>query len=74
MANIVLAVLYAVTVAGSAIGEWNYYILGSLTEAALLAGVVYYAWTWPRATDPVTAPAAQSRADTRVHSAPAVRG
>jgi uncharacterized protein DUF6326 len=51
MANLVLAVLYAVTVAGGAIGEWNYYILGSLTEAALLAGVAYYAWTWPKATD-----------------------
>jgi hypothetical protein len=55
MANIVLAVLYAVTVAGSAIGEWNYFVLGSLTEAALLAGVIYYAWTWPKATDAVTA-------------------
>jgi hypothetical protein len=74
MANIVVAVLYAVTVAGSAIGEWNYYILASLTEAALLAGVVYYAWTWPKATDPATAPSAQSRADARVHSAPTRRG
>ena len=49
MANIVAAAFYAVTVAGGAIGEWSYYILGSLTEVALLAGVVYYAWTWPRA-------------------------
>ena len=73
-ANIVVAVLYAITVAGSAIGEWNYYILGSITEAALLAGVVYYAWTWPKATDAATAAAAQSRAGTRVHSAPNVRG
>lgn len=62
MANIVVAVLYAVTVVGGAVGEWNYYILGSLIEAALLAGVVYYAWTWPKATDPVTAPADRSRA------------
>lgn len=75
MANIVAAVLYAVTIAGSAIGESNYYyILGSLTEAALLAGVVYYAWTWPKATDAVTAPSDQSRAGTRVHSAPTARG
>jgi hypothetical protein len=74
MANIVAAVLYAVTTAGSAIGESNYYyILGSLTEAALLAGVVYYAWTWPKATDAVTAPADQARAGTRVHSSPQVR-
>jgi hypothetical protein len=74
IANIVAAVLYAVTITGGALGEWNYYILGSLTEVALLAGVVYYAWTWPRATDAVTAPADQSRADTRAHPAPKVRG
>jgi len=63
--NIVVAVIYAVTIAGGAIGEWNYYILGSLTEAALLAGVVYYAWTWPKATDGPVAPADRSRAGTR---------
>ncbi len=73
MANIGAAVLYAVTVAGGAIGEWNYYILASLIEAALLAGVVYYAWTWPKATDAVTAPAEQALAGTRVHSSPQVR-
>ena len=73
MANIGAAVLYAVTIAGGAIGEWNYYVLASLIEAALLAGVVYYAWTWPKATDAVTAPADQSRAGTRVHSSPQVR-
>ena len=68
-ANIVVAVLYAVTIAGGTIGESNYYyILGSLIEAALLAGVVYYAWTWPKATDAVAAPADQSRAGTQVHS------
>jgi hypothetical protein len=72
-ANIVVAVLYAVTIVAGAIGEWNYYILGSLAEAALLAGVVYYAWTWPKATDAVT-PSAQFRADTRIHSASKVRG
>jgi hypothetical protein len=65
-ANIVVAAVYAVTVAGSAIGEWNYFILGSLAEAVLLAGVVYYAWTWPKATDAVTAAADQSLAGTRV--------
>ena len=60
--NVVVAVLYAVTIAAGAIGEWNYYILGSLTEAALLAAVVYYAWTWPKATDAPIAPSDQSRA------------
>jgi hypothetical protein len=73
MANIVVAVVYAVTVAGSAIGEWNYFILGSLAEAVLLAGVVYYAWTWPQAGDAVTAPSAQLRAGTPVQPAPKVR-
>ena len=50
LVNIVLAVLYALTIVGSAVGEWNYYILGSAIEVALLAGIAYYAWTWPRAT------------------------
>jgi hypothetical protein len=72
--NIVIAILYAVTVVGGAIGEWNYYILGSLIEAALLVGVVYYAWTWPKTTDALTAPSDQSLADTPVHSAPKPRG
>jgi hypothetical protein len=66
MASIVVAVLYALTIVGSAVGEWNYFILGSLAEAALLAGVVYYSWTWPKATDAVSAPADQSRAGTPV--------
>ena len=46
--NIALSTLYAVTIVMGAIGEWGYYILGSVTEAALLAAMVYYAWTWPR--------------------------
>ena len=54
MTNIVLAVLYALTIVGSAVGEWNYYILGSAIEVALLAGIAYYAWTWPKATDAAT--------------------
>jgi hypothetical protein len=53
-ANIALAVLYAVTIVGGAVGEWGYYILGSVAEAALLAGVVYYpraftSWRWSTA-------------------------
>jgi hypothetical protein len=53
--NIVAAVIYAVTIVGGAVGEWNYYILGSVAETVLLAGVVYYAWTWPKATEAVRA-------------------
>lgn len=56
MANIVLAALYAITIVGGVVGESNYYyILGSLAEIALLAGVFYYAWTWPQATGAVLA-------------------
>ena len=50
-ANIVLATLYAITIVGGAVGEWNYYILGSVVEVALLAAVGYYAWRWPQVTD-----------------------
>ncbi len=45
--NIVVAALYAITIAGGAVGEWGYYILGSVIEALLLAVVVHNAWTWP---------------------------
>jgi predicted ferric reductase len=45
--------VYALTIIAGAIGEWSYYILGSAVEVALLAAIVYYAWTWPRATRPV---------------------
>ena len=48
IANIVLGILYALTIVAGAIGEWNYYILASAIEVALLAAVVYYASTWPR--------------------------
>ena len=47
-------------------------MLGSLIEAAVLAGVVYYAWTWPKASGAVTASSAQSQPGTRVGSAPKV--
>ncbi len=48
IANIVLSVIYASTIVAGAVGEWNYYVLGSAIEVALLAAIVYYAWTWPR--------------------------
>lgn len=46
--NVALAPAYAVTIAAGAIGEWHYYVLGSAVEIAMLAGIAYYAWTWPR--------------------------
>jgi hypothetical protein len=48
IANIALGAVYALTIVAGAVGEWGYYILGSALEIALLAAVVYYAWTWPR--------------------------
>ena len=42
--------MYALTIIAGAIGEWSYYILGSAIEVALLAAIVYYAWTWPKET------------------------
>lgn len=50
--NIALSAMYALTIIASAIGEWNYFILGSSIEATLLAAIIYYAWTWPRETPP----------------------
>ena len=43
--------MYAVTIVAGAIGEWTYYVLGSAIEVALLAAVVYYAWTLRDSTD-----------------------
>ena len=48
--NIALAAVYAVTIVGGAVGEWGYFVLGSAVEAALLAAVVYHAWTWRAST------------------------
>jgi hypothetical protein len=48
--NLALGILYALTIIAGALGEWSYYLLGSAVELALLAGVVYYAWTWPKET------------------------
>jgi hypothetical protein len=46
--QIVLAAAYMITIAGAAVGEWNYFIFGSVIELALLGGVVYFAATWPK--------------------------
>jgi hypothetical protein len=48
--NIALSIMYALTIIAGAISEWNYYILGSAIEVALLAAIAYYAWTWPKDT------------------------
>ena len=48
--NMTAAAIYALTIVGGAVGEWNYFILGSIVEALLLAVVVHHAWTWPQHT------------------------
>ena len=46
--NIVLPILYIVSIAISSIGEtWAYYYVNSAAEGALSALIVWYAWTWP---------------------------
>ena len=50
IANIALSIVYALTIIAAAIGEWTYYILGGAIEIALLAAIVYFAWTWPKET------------------------
>ena len=50
---------YGFTIVGGAIGEWNYYVLGSLVEAVLLVMLFRHAWSWsevqmPAAEAPVT--------------------
>jgi len=54
IANIALSVIYALTIIAGAIGEWNYYILGSAIEVMSLAAIVYYAWTWPKEARPTS--------------------
>lgn len=44
--SISLAAIYAITIIGGAIGEWNYYVLGSAAEFVLLALVIRHSWTW----------------------------
>ena len=50
VANIALSTLYALTIVVGAIDEGSqvYYVAGSAVEVALLVGIVYYAWSWPR--------------------------
>jgi hypothetical protein len=47
--NVVLAILYVVSIVASAIGETEaYYLFLSVAEIAMLLLIVRYAWTWPR--------------------------
>ncbi|CAN5653025.1 hypothetical protein BH24ACT5_BH24ACT5_13640 [soil metagenome] len=52
------AALYMVTILGGAIGEWNYYVLGSAVEVVLLAMVIRHARHWTETRHPTDAPMA----------------
>jgi hypothetical protein len=45
--NIVLPILYVVSIVASAIGESAYFVFLSIAETALLLLIIWYAWTWP---------------------------
>nr|WP_281262345.1 DUF6326 family protein [Saccharothrix carnea] len=46
--NIVVSVLYMISIIVSCIGEtWVYYLLGSLVEVVLLVFIARAAWRWP---------------------------
>src|SRR5687768_5776158 len=47
-ANIVLPILYIVSVVASVIGESAYFYFLSVVESALLLLIIRYAWTWPK--------------------------
>ena len=58
VANLALGVIYALTIVGGAIGEWNYYVVGSALEVSALVAIAVYAWTWPRSGAPGSSPTA----------------
>jgi len=46
--NVVVSVIYALTIVASAIGEeWTYYVVGSGIEVVILVVIARTAWTWP---------------------------
>jgi hypothetical protein len=46
--NIVLSILYIVSIVASVIAEtWAYFLFLSATECGLLLLIIWYAWTWP---------------------------
>ena len=67
--NLALSGVYALIIIGGAVGEWNYYLLGSAIEVLLLVGISYYAWTWPRAGSADHAPTGLSTNERRVTTA-----
>jgi hypothetical protein len=68
IANIALSIVYAVTIVAGAVGEWNYYILGSAIEVVLLAGVFYQARTWPEIGSSDATPVGLGERSARYHA------
>ncbi len=51
--NLVVSMLYTVSIVGLSIGEgWIYYLLGSFFECLLLLAIARTAWTWPLESQP----------------------
>lgn len=47
--NILIGIVYIVTIFGSCIGEtWVFYLFGSIVEILLLLLIIWYAWNWPK--------------------------
>jgi hypothetical protein len=46
--NIVLGVLFIVSIVAAAIGESGYYLFLSTAEIVALVLIIWYAWTWAR--------------------------
>ena len=44
--NIIVAVIFAITIIGSAVGEWGYYLIASAVEIGLLTVIVVLAVKW----------------------------
>ena len=54
--NIVVALVYAVSIVAFSVGEtWAYYLLGSAVEVVLLAAIARTAWAWPKETPTTSA-------------------
>jgi hypothetical protein len=52
IANIVVSLLYVVSIGATVVGEtWTYYILGSTVEVVLLLAIARIAGTWPRRSE-----------------------
>jgi hypothetical protein len=49
--NIVFGAVYSLIMILAIQGGWHFYVLFGLIEIALTTLIVWYAWTWPRATN-----------------------